>query len=499
MKTLLTLLATAPFAGAAVFAPALSNETESNATANGEASSALNAALDSISEDSIRADIHFIASDELAGRDTPSDGLRIAARFIVARLQRLGFQPGASDGFLYEYQLDYKRLDGDKTKLTFTNESGAATSLRFGSDYYGYFSSGETLDVQGGITFVGAESDEAFEGLDLAGKWALTIEDGSRWRQVRRRAEKAGALGVIRVMSPESEEGIPTRLGRYAQRLLQGSVSYPRKSDKPARQRDPSYPFVYVTRATLEGVMGSLDSMKPGDSAPFELRDERMPLADGGQATLENVCGFWPGRDPELKNEVLILSAHYDHVGTSGDKIFNGADDNGSGTTGLLALAEALQSYGPMRRSVMLMWVSGEEKGLFGSRAWTEDPWLPEGMRAVCNVNIDMIGRNEPDKLMITPTKDHESYNGLTKLAERVAPLEGFPVLGNADPYWQRSDHYNFRKNLNIPVAFLFSDVHEDYHKETDTPDKIDYDKIRRVVRTVMRMLDGLQTDTLDL
>ena len=233
-----------------------------------------------------------------------------------------------------------------------------------------------------------------------------------------------------------------------------------------------------------------------GQALEFTFR-ESHGVNEGEGTHLENVCGIWPGTD--LKDEVIILSAHYDHVGVTGGEIFNGADDNGSGTCGLLAVAEALTHYGPMRRTIMLMWVSAEEKGLLGSAAWTKNPWLPEGMKAIANVNIDMIGRNAPAQLHITPTSEHDAYNGLTKVAERNAPLEGFPVLGSADAYWNRSDHANFSRNMGLPVAFLFSDVHEDYHKSTDTPDKIDYDKIRRVSRLVVRMLHDLQADQLDL
>ena len=226
----------------------------------------------------------------------------------------------------------------------------------------------------------------------------------------------------------------------------------------------------------------------------------RKLMGDGGTIQAENVCGFWPGSDPELANEVIIVSAHYDHVGYAGTtEIHNGADDNGSGTCGLMALAEALAVNGPMRRSVLLMWVSGEEKGLWGSAAWTEKPWLPAGCKPLCDINIDMIGRNAPDKLLITPTSKMQQYNGLVRVAEKVAPLEGFPKLGSCDEYWERSDHRNFAVNLKIPVTFLFSDVHADYHKPTDDPEKIDYDKVRRVTRTVLRMLAELQEDKLDL
>jgi len=148
-----------------------------------------------------------------------------------------------------------------------------------------------------------------------------------------------------------------------------------------------------------------------------------------------------------------------------------------------------------MRRSVMLTWVSAEEKGLLGSEAWTKDPYLPGGLKPLCNINIDMIGRNAPDEFMITPTSKHEAYSALTKVAEANMKKEGFKKVRSADSYWERSDHANFERNLDIPVAFLFCDVHEDYHKATDTPDKIDYDKIRRICRLVMRMLEALQID----
>jgi len=162
-----------------------------------------------------------------------------------------------------------------------------------------------------------------------------------------------------------------------------------------------------------------------------------------------------------------------------------------------------------MRRSVMLVWVSGEEKGLWGSKAWAENPSLPEGTHAVADLNMDMIGRNAPNVLYVTPSSKHKGYNGLTRLAERFGVEEGFghfpegieqgfDGLGSADVYYQRSDHAEFAK-LGIPVCFLFAGEHADYHQPGDTPDKIDYDKIHRVVRVIVRLLDALQADDMGL
>jgi Zn-dependent M28 family amino/carboxypeptidase len=237
-----------------------------------------------------------------------------------------------------------------------------------------------------------------------------------------------------------------------------------------------------------------------GEPLGLTFTDRRREVKEGGLIEVENVCGFFPGNDPELSKEVILLSGHYDHVGSNSRGIYNGADDNGSGTCGLMAIAEALTVRGPLPRSVMILWVSGEEKGLWGSKAWTLDPWLPEGCRPVLDINIDMIGRNAPDQLLVTPTKARaKDYNGLTRLVEKLGPLEGFTDIGSADAYWNRSDHANFRQNLDVPVAFLFTDVHEDYHQPTDTPDKINYDKMRRVARLVVRMVDELQDPVLDL
>ncbi len=462
-----------------------------------EVAGPLASALNSVSTQNISADIHFIASDELRGRDTPSPGLKIAARFIRARLSSLGLEPGADGSYFYEYPLDMARIDGEKTFAKFGERE-----LVEGVDYFTWFRTSEHLDVQATMVWVGEESEENFEKSPLKGKWAVTTGLGrKRWRSARRRAQDAEAIGVIRILKDGVEANEDTFEGvkLAIEKSLVGSVSYPSSKASSARKRDATFPILYIRESTFS----ELTKHKPEDYATGALidtvfQDKRTPDDEVTQVTLENVCGFWPGSDPVLANEVIIISAHYDHVGARGDVINNGADDNGSGTTGLLALSEALSTYGRLRRSVMVMWVSGEEKGLWGSKAWTQNPWLPEGCRPVANINIDMIGRNAADSLLVTPTREHSAYNGLTRLAERLAPLEGFPVLGDADAYYERSDHYNFRKNLEIPVAFLFSDIHEDYHKPTDTPDKIDCDKIRRVARLVMRMLDGMQDDVLE-
>ena len=466
-----------------------------------ERAAALAAALDSVKPQNISSDLYFFASDELGGRDTPSEGLRVAARFLRSRLQRLGFQPGArNDSYFYEYELESPQLDGERSWLEIEG-GGATRKLAFAKDYFFSGRGREIADAttRGPVVF-GGEGD-TLDSLDLSESWVLCVDNGKSPRRLGRDAEETAAIGLIVIPGP-AYEGKPflERYGPGAERALQsGGRPRPVQGRRPASGRD-MFPVIYIAADAAKGLVP--EGTQPGARLPLQITDVRARAGqNGGRIAVENVCGFWPGSDPVLKNEVIILSAHYDHVGIRSEDgdVYNGADDNGSGSCGLLAVAEALKNYGPLRRSVLLLWVSGEEKGLWGSYAWTQDPYLPDGAKPICDINIDMIGRNAPDKLLITPTSEHKSFNGLSKLAMRLAPQEGFPVLGSADEYWSRSDHMNFNVQLHIPVAFLFSDVHEDYHQVTDTADKIDYDKVHRVVRLVVRMLDELQGDELEL
>jgi len=455
--------------------------------------SPLQRALDTITAEEIRADLTFIASDAMKGRDSPSPQLEIAARYIRARLMRLGFEPGAPGGsYLYEWQINQLGFDEDSTGAVLTAADGTEVALDYASDYfYPSWQSLGTRDVSGPVVHGGDMSPETLEGIDVTGKWILDSGESKGLSGRRRRdLQERGAVGVIALPRAGAEQSVADIFGRQAARFRRSSLRFDVAEDRPG------FPVLHLTEeATARVGAADLDGVDPGDTLDWTL-SERCKFGNLGAITLENVVGLWPGSDPQLKDEVIILSAHYDHVGHRPDgTIYNGADDNGSGTTGMLAIAEALEAYGPMRRSVMLMWVSAEEKGLLGSEAWTKDPYLPDGMTALCNINIDMIGRNASDEFLITPTSEHKAYSALTKVAEAHAAEEGFKKIKSADAYWSRSDHANFERNMGLPVAFLFCDVHEDYHRETDTVEKIDFDKMRRICRLVVRMLEALQID----
>lgn len=460
----------------------------------------LERALATIEPAEIRSDLFFIASDELAGRDTPSAGLRIAARYLRARLERFGFEPGAKDGYFHTFPLTQSRLDFDACSARATAGERSAAFL-LGSDYF-LASENDVFasTVSAPAVWCGAGTDAEFERAAPQGKWAVCADEGEQGFKLYRRARSAGAAGIVLVEPADVARAYATRYGRM-EALRRGDVEFPtpRKEGETPRtsSRGDRVPRVWLTRTAFARALELAGRTEAGLAAGADLGfafTETRTLDAEATIEVENVCGLWPGSDPALADQVILVTAHYDHLGTRNGVVSNGADDNGSGTCGLLALAEALHEYGPMRRSILIMWVAGEEKGLWGSKAWTSAPWLPGGRRALCDLNIDMIGRNAPDQLLITPTRERDEYNALVKLAEQLAPLEGFPKLGSADAYYTRSDHYNFAKH-GIPAAFLFSGEHVDYHQPTDDPEKIDYDKVHRVVRLVFRVLASLQAD----
>jgi len=202
----------------------------------------------------------------------------------------------------------------------------------------------------------------------------------------------------------------------------------------------------------------------------------------------ENVLAFVKGS--EKPEEVIVISAHLDHVGMDQDgNVFNGADDDGSGTVSIMEMARAFKQaekdgQGP-KRSVLFLHVTGEEIGLFGSRYYTENPVFPLE-NTVCNLNIDMIGRIDPDK---AENPNYLYLIGSNKLSQDLQDISAavndqyiqmeldykFDDPNDPNRFYYRSDHYNFAKN-NIPVIFYFNGVHEDYHQIGDTPDKIEYD-----------------------
>ena len=278
---------------------------------------ALSSALDSISTENISADLHFFASDEMKGRDTPSPEQRIAARFLAARLGRLGWTPGAQEGsWFWDYELPMVSVDAVASHMTAT-VGGRELHMRLG-EHYTFSGRRPTVhDVTAqGVVYAGSLSDEEVETLDLDGHWMLVrADEGVDRSKIMRVARKGSAAGILVAPGTGIDAAAMTaRVEEYTasmtkSRLSRGSVSESR-----------SIPYVYLTEdaAQLLLQLGDLNEPKAGDVVDAELREARV-VDEASKAELENVVGLWPGSDPVLKNEVIIISAHYDHVGTSDD------------------------------------------------------------------------------------------------------------------------------------------------------------------------------------
>lgn len=261
--------------------------------------------------------------------------------------------------------------------------------------------------------------------------------------------------------------------------------------------RDTPSPGLERTAEYLANHYRSLGFQAAGDSGTYIQRypyRARIRQPNGTVVTEDayppNVIAVLPGSDPQLRNEYVVLSAHFDHIGIgqpiAGDSINNGADDNGTGTASLMEIAEAFAALPEAPpRSVMFLHVSGEEKGLLGSKWFSDHPTVPMD-QIIADINVDMIGRNSVDSIVVIG----KNYSDMGETVEAVA--ERHPELGLtvSDDIWPeerfffRSDHYNFARS-GVPALFFFAGVHEDYHRPSDSIEKIDTDKVERVARMI--------------
>ena len=227
------------------------------------------------------------------------------------------------------------------------------------------------------------------------------------------------------------------------------------------------------------------------------FQEMKLVMINGEKLNTENVAAFIPGC--EKPDEYIIITAHLDHVGIENGEIYNGADDDGSGTVAILEMAQAFQiaftnGSGP-KRSLLFLHLTAEEKGLLGSRYYVENPLYPLN-NAVANLNIDMIGRLDPKRL--DKNENYIYLIGSDRLSEELHEVSEqanskyvgldldytFNAENDPNSFYTRSDHYNFAKE-NIPVIFYFNGTHEDYHKPTDTPDKINYELLSKRTRLI--------------
>ena len=473
--------------------------------------------VDSITPAELRMHLEFLASDELGGRYTLAPNFGIAARYLASRLEGDGFKGGADGSFFQKFEVVSSKADPARTSLDLTI-NGKPLSLKFGEDFLisGSAANGE---VQAPIVYVGAgisaPGHDDYAGRDVKGKIVLIVSaipagiDASKLSESQHGAAAAKAHGAIAILAIP-----PQRFARVMRdkSALQRFAS--RESISLAQADEVRLPSLTLTPDAADKLLAGagLDINKAYDAA---AKKEPAPATDlktsahmsvafeQTRKQTQNIVGVLKGTDPELKNEYVVFSAHYDHLKTGANgEIYHGADDDGSGTSAVLAIAHAMSLQRP-KRSIMVVFHAGEELGLLGSEYNTDvAPAVPLD-KIDADLNIDMIGRskpvgdNQPEDEHLTDAKTvylvgsnrispelHELSEETNSQFEKLKLDYYYNDPNNPERIYFRSDHWNYAKH-GIPIIFYFDGTHVDYHKPTDTVNKIDFTKMTEITRLV--------------
>ncbi len=481
--------------------------------------------VEGITAAQIKDYLEFIASDELEGRDTPSRGLNIAAKYIASHLSRWGLQPGGANGTYFQ------PFTVKLTKLDPTNSWAELNGQRFscGEDFYPVTLMQGTFTAP--LVYVGhgwvhkGKNLNAYQGLEVKDKVMisasgfpkglspndLTGKMGEDWLSSVLYAQKNGAKALIIVSSFGTLANWATA---YKSILEKGDVSF----EKPG-SANPQIPILLASPKFLTALFQGekqnasmiVSRAYTGEPLPgFDLTAKKLSLSIAAKAeavTTRNIVAKLEGSDPVLKNEYVTIGAHYDHVGigapdATGDTIYNGADDDGSGTTAVMAIAEAFAKGPRPKRSMLFVWHAGEEHGLWGSEYLTDNPPIPIN-QIITQLNIDMIGRAkaagdtnpanqalpDPGEIFVIGSKMMSTELG--ELSERVNKSllnlklnYKYDDPNDPERYFYRSDHFNYARK-GVPIIFYMDGNHADYHRPSDSIEKIDFQQMEKVARTI--------------
>lgn len=474
-----------------------------------------------ITAEDLRRHLTILSDDDMEGRETGEPGQKKAAAYLRTQMERLGLPAIGEEGGYFQTILFSRQkwseisltVNGEKKRHLWEyasapsqNSSRAVTAideltfLGYGIDTDTYSDYREAGSVRGKhiLIFAGEprnqDGDFLISGSNKASDWGSSTE---------MKLKKAKAMGVetVFIIDPDFKENVPN----IRKETLDGRMKMAESMEADRMTANA----VYLTPQLAREIMGKKSKKvikarkkleKSGKLKPVTFPVDLALTQDKTVTELvgENVLGFVEGRDPKLKDEVLVISAHYDHIGKRGDNVFNGADDNGSGTSTVLEVAEAFveatkMGKGP-RRSVLFLLVSGEEKGLLGSEYYASHPLFPLE-NTIADINVDMVGRvddahlDDPYYIYVIGSDrlSTELHDINERMNKQYTELElDYTYNAESDPnrYYYRSDHYNFAVK-GIPSVFFFNGTHADYHQASDTIEKINFEKMERIGRLV--------------
>ena len=518
------------FAAALLFAFVLGVPAQINAqkkNGNGAAASPSFGNVNSITARQLRDYLTFIASDELEGRDTPSRGLDIAAMYIAQNLSSWGIKPGGGNGtYFQKFPLNKGRIIPSETRVAFGGQT-----FNYGSDFLSSLVPAEISSAP--VVFAGygwvikSKNLDPYKGIDVKNKVVVVVNTfpkgvsngdlkgpvGGDWMPPAYYAQANGAKAVVVV--PFFNTLSNWNATRWSQ-SERGYVEYPAKSAPASVPVITASPQMLAALFAGEKFSGAniFDRAAAKDELEaFDLRPEkRIDVSVGVERSTvytQNVVGILEGSDPVLKNEYVAVGAHYDHVGMNPfapgpDKIWNGADDDGSGTVAVMSIAKALaEGAQKPKRSILFIWHAGEEKGLWGSEYFADNPTVPINS-IVTQLNIDMIGRyqnpgdeNHPQNKNL-PKQGEVFTIGASMMSTELGQIadtvnRSFLNLGfntkydgpdHPEQFFYRSDHFNYAKK-GIPIIFFMDGSHQEYHQPGDHVDKINFDSMEKTTKTI--------------
>jgi hypothetical protein len=456
-----------------------------------------------ISAEELRLRVHVLADDSMQGRKTGTPGIRSAADYLVREARRLGLRPAGDDGtYLARVPLTRRVAAATVTLRTPRGETPLTRDDAVLVSGYGDLPGKPRPAGEGPVVFAGYMVDPAVKP-----------------EQELKSAQLAGAALLVRLGAPPgvSAEGTNPRVpvapligpGSLASAVLlvaegplQGFWDYARGSEAVLRlagqgldEAGGGPPVFLVSPATAERILGGpLSGARQPRTGLGTFRYGIRETTDTVPAW--NVVAVLPGSDPGRAGQYVAVGSHYDHVGVGepvdGDSIYNGADDDASGTSAVLEIAERYASLPAAQRparSLLFVWHTAEEEGLLGSEYFTDHPTISRDS-IVTQLNIDMIGRNHPDSLFLVGSR--RLSTALGELVETVNRRQPRPIAldytfdapGHPEQIYCRSDHYNYAR-YGIPVTFFTTGLHPDYHKPSDEPETLEYTKLARVTQFI--------------
>ncbi len=472
-----------------------------------------------ITSDDLKSYLSILASDEFEGRETGTKGNKKAADFIASKFENFGIPKGEDDSYFQKVKFSWTSWDdimiyvnGERFKhlwnfISFPNQNSdqpmvktkKVVFLGYGIDDEKY-SDYKGVNVKGKVVMIykGEPMNESgvsyITGSKEVSDWTTNIE------KKLIAAKKQGVKAVLII-----EDKLQEELGKYRHILIGPRITLGDDATKHEQFANSCFISTNIAKAIMGKRFGKVANareqyLKKGKSKSVKLKAKLSLAQDKKEKKLEgeNVYAYIEGSDPALKHEHIVISAHYDHLGKRGDEIYNGADDNGSGTSSVLEVAQAFakakkDGVGP-RRSVIVMLMTGEEKGLLGSQYYTEFPIYPLE-NAVANINVDMVGRvdekykDNPNYIYVIgsdrlSTELHDINEAVNNKYTNLVLDYTYNAEDDPNRYYYRSDHYNFAEK-GIPAIFYFNGTHDDYHRTSDTVEKINFEKMETIARLV--------------